>query len=166
MQPDASTDTPEISSATVHRSARAADHALIYSTWLSSMKESMVETRGRSPDAAVRVAPDVFYAGQHRRIERLLSDPATRILLCALVADLDVALGWAIARGDCLHYVFVKPAWRRRGIARGLVQTLANGRFNRYSVHTRPGDSFVVPMMPGAVYDPFAVDTESAHDGA
>lgn len=149
---------PEPLSATaakiVYRDGRAADVPLLFSSWLGSMKDSMVESKGRIPDISIRVTSPVFHAGQHARIDALIADADTRIRCAALFEDLDTVLGWSIARGDCLHYVFVKDAWRRQGIGRALIPA----EVKRFSTRTRSGDSFIVPLLAGAIYDPFAID--------
>lgn len=42
-------------------------------------------------------------------------------MVACLTEDPDVLLGYAISSPEALHYVFVKEAWRRRGIASRLL---------------------------------------------
>lgn len=147
--------------AVVKRVALVSDRPFIISSWISSMRGAFCEERGRlAPPTQVRMTPVVFARGQERRIKRLLDDPQTRVLCAVLADDPDTILGWACARGDSLQYVFVKTLFRRHGIAKKLLGALMPGGVRRYAVRTRAGDSYIVPMLKNAEYDPFSVDGE------
>lgn len=160
MPPQILVDAPdaarEVAALTVNRKGRSDDHDFIFSSWLSSMRESACGNM--QPLVGGRVSREVFEAGQRQRIARLLADPTTKVLCRSFIADLSISAGWAIARGDCLHYVFVKNAWRRKGISRMLVAGLLPDGAARFSCRTSAGNSFVVPGLPGAMFDPYAID--------
>lgn len=142
----------------VTRRFRSGDRDLLFSTWMNTLKATVLEPPGRNIDPVVKQSPSVFFSGQQRRIEQLLADAQTRIACVALTDDLDVVLGWAAARGDCLHYVFVKDGWRRRGIAKQLIAEVLPDGFRRFSVRTPSGDSFIVVRHRGLIFDPYALD--------
>ncbi len=64
---------------------------------------------------------DTFMKGYHAHVETLLSRPQVFVRIACLVADPDVILGFSIIEQDKLHYVFVKPQWRKIGLAKDLV---------------------------------------------
>ena len=146
----------------VSRKFRSSDLPYVVSSWLHSMRPSMVEESEGAPKLPheVRVRKFIYDRGQRRRIGRLLDDPKTRLLCSVAVEDMDTIVGWAAARGDCLHYVFVRPAFRRNGISRDLLRSLFPAGMRRYSTRTAKGDSFVASRHPDAVFDPFAIDGE------
>jgi hypothetical protein len=168
---EASSTSPVV----ILRRGRRADHDLIIASWLRSMRSSFVQLDrdGNRVDPLIRVKSPVFfgnsdpsmgplYTGQQLRIKRLISDPETRVECVAATDDMDVVLSWAIARGDCLHYVYVKEPFRRQGHSKMLIRSLLPNGMRRFSVHTRSGDSFIVSRHPNAVYDPFAIDPRDA----
>lgn len=73
---------------------------------------------------------DIFMANYHSIITNVLESPNTLIQVAVLNEDTDVILGYSIighlkfrknVYGRVLHWVFVKDAWRRLGIAKSLV---------------------------------------------
>ena len=150
----------EIAALTVNRKGRSDDHDFIFSSWLSSMRDAACGSM--MPQVGGRVSREVFEEGQRQRIARLLADPTTKVMCRSFVDDLSISAGWAIARGDCLHYVFVKTAWRRKGISRLLVNGLLPNGAARFSCRTSAGNSFVVPHLGGATFDPYAIDPRKA----
>ncbi len=67
--------------------------------------------------------PGVFYGNYPRLIEAALSEDGARVAVACLKDTPDVILGYAALNSmtHTLHWVFVKPQWRKIGIARMLI---------------------------------------------
>lgn len=63
-----------------------------------------------------------YHYHQHALAERLLRDCTFRV---AIAAD-GVFLGWSVTRPALVHYVYVKPHFRRMGIGRALIAGVGN----------------------------------------
>lgn len=98
---------------------------LIYATWLRSYQASSL--------MAKLVPRDIFFAEHHKVIDRILNHPNTQIRLAVLPSDPSVILGWAVRQHLTLHYIYVKPAFRRYGIASALI---GDQPWSTYSHHT------------------------------
>lgn len=146
----------------VTRKFRSGDRAYVQASWMHSLRGAFVEDATHSLPPEVRMKKHVFDYGQGRRIDALLADPTTRVILQVATEDMDTIVAWAAARGDCLHFVFVRPAFRRQGLSKHMIRTLFPNGLRKFSVHTRHGDSFIVSRNPDAVYDPFAIDPRQA----
>ena len=95
---------------------RETDRAYIEESWLNSHKSS-----ARAQDAGEA------YIREHKRTIRALIARSTVRVAC-LADDDDAILGfavWEVAPIPVLHYVFVRQAGRRTGIASALVGELA-----------------------------------------
>lgn len=90
------------------RRPRPTDQSYIASTWVSSL--SQVRGTPRSEANAL--------------VDRMLDDPAVRLLLAVEPSSIDTILGWLcytpMPRAQVLHYVYVRDKLRDRGIARAL----------------------------------------------
>lgn len=65
---------------------------------------------------------DTFFKVYGEHVGNLLAN--STVLVACLAEDPDVILGYAIVDEPALHYIFVKEAWRGKGIATMLVQNL------------------------------------------
>jgi hypothetical protein len=101
----------------------------------------------------LRIAKAVYCQEHHNGIVGVFSDPNSRVLMAVEPSDDNQIFGWLASSnlpvGSFLHYVFVKPLYRRLGVAAGLLQ--ANGLFDAYTHHT-PCAPWVVGK---AVFDPY-----------
>jgi GNAT superfamily N-acetyltransferase len=114
---------------------------LIYATWLRSYEASSLMTK--------LVPREQFFAGHHKVLDGIFArDPQVR--LAVLPADTEVVLGWLVREGAVVHYVYVKPAFRRYGIARAL---LGDEPWTTYTHHTYPLREI---SLAGKVFDPYA----------
>jgi GNAT superfamily N-acetyltransferase len=68
---------------------------------------------------------DTYYHHYHDIVERYLASPSVVINIACLPDEPDVILGYSVTSTDrkALHWVFVKSAFRRMGIAKSLVPT-------------------------------------------
>ena len=98
------------------RRPRPTDQGFIASTWADSITNG-----GRERKGPINVT-----------IDRLLDDPAVRILVASEPADTNVILGWLVytplpAR-LIIHYAYVRGRMRRRGIMTALINKATNGQ--------------------------------------
>lgn len=120
--------------------------ALVFSTWLRSFQATN--------DFAKRLPRDAFFASHHQVIERILARGAT-VTLAVLPDDHSVVFGWAVTEGPAtVHYVYVKPDFRKFGIARALLEHVEKPFI--YS-HTTNKASQLSHKLVNCAYNPYAV---------
>lgn len=94
------------------RSAEESDKAKIYSTWIRSYREQQTDMHRQA-----------YYAGQRRRVDRLwryttvASSPDVQVSIHAWICGLP-------GTPALVHYVYVPPDLRGKGLMRALVRTL------------------------------------------
>lgn len=128
------------------RQARESDRRFVVNSWFQSYR----------PHAG-DVGFDVYSKGHRAHIEDLfLACPPPAVAVAA--EDPDTILGWSLSRGDHLHYVYVKQAFRRLGIGSLLVPTgmkwytfrtpagLALAK--RFQLRYDPWGSFIKEVVP------------------
>lgn len=81
--------------------------------------KGIVVPMGASGDYLGSIDQDAFMKGYHDHIERLLQ--SSTVSVACLRSDPDVILGYSVSQPGILHWVFVKPDWRRLGIANNLI---------------------------------------------
>lgn len=97
---------------------------LIYATWLRSYQASSPATK--------TIPREQFFSGHHQVLDRIFSR-SPEVRLAVLPEDPEVVLGWLVREKSIVHYVYVKPAFRRYGIARAL---LGEQPWDTYTHHT------------------------------
>lgn len=125
----------------VLRNVRDEDRNYILSSWLRSYAEAP-EFRS--------VEKRVYYRLYEPLVKAMLSRSA--VAVATLPDAPDVVLGWMAIEDDALHYVLVKPRWRKLGIAKWLVGQLEGIDL----VYTHPPASVAAIHMiqPNWTYDP------------
>jgi GNAT superfamily N-acetyltransferase len=95
------------------RQAQADDEAFIYATFLKGLYHGN--------GWFGKIDKTVYFANYHKVIEALLSRSVVKV--ACLADEPDVVLGYSITSPDniTLHWVFVKKAWRKMGLAKRLV---------------------------------------------
>jgi GNAT superfamily N-acetyltransferase len=93
------------------RNVRIEDLNYIYDTWLNGLYFGNETFR--------LMREHIFKQNYQKVLEALI--PNTVIKVCALKDDIDTIIGYAVYRDTALDWVFVKPMWRRIGIAKKLV---------------------------------------------
>lgn len=118
----------------------------VLSAWLRSYKDH--------GDLPRRILDDVYYESYEPIVKAIIKRSAVTIL--CLEDDWDVIVGFACVEGDhTVHYVQVKEAWRRMGLARALISGL-NIRSQPCFTHwTRPVDSLYRKL--DWIYNPFKI---------
>jgi GNAT superfamily N-acetyltransferase len=99
--------------------------SLVFATWLRSFQANSSFARP--------ISREVFFPAHQLVLERLLARPNVEVHLAVWPDDPNVVFGWSVTEGDCVHYVYVKPDFRKAGLARAL---LAHRPFAQYSHHT------------------------------
>lgn len=96
-----------------NRALEPGDEAFIYSTWLRGLYFG---------NAWFRQISKVDYFDKYRAVIKHLLANATVRIVCIEDAP-DVIVGYAVhsADGTTLHWVYVKKAWRKQGIGKGLI---------------------------------------------
>lgn len=95
------------------RDATPDDKAFIYATFLRGLYY------GNPWFTAIN--KDSFMATYHKVIDNLLAKPSTKIKIACIKDDPEVILGYSISEPHTLHWMFVKQAWRRLGLAKQLL---------------------------------------------
>lgn len=85
----------------------------IYGTWLNSLY-------GLSPLYS-HMPKSLFMKYYHDIIDSYLGENNIRINIASLKEDENVIVGYAVFKNEILHYVYVKEAWQKLGIANMLV---------------------------------------------
>lgn len=99
-----------------------------------------------------KIPKDIFMNRYKLVAQALVNDKSTVIKVACLPEDPDVILGYTMLSADqkTIYWVFVKTAWRKRGIAKTLVPTNPD-----YVAHlTKLGQSLLY-KLPNVQLNPF-----------
>lgn len=108
-------DTSMVKAPIVFRDHVKSDNDVIYSTWMNSLYYGN--------DWFREIDNDVFFGKYRKVIETILEKKDTKVTIACLDNDADTVVGYAVAEGlEILHWIYVRPAWRKLGIAKSLVQ--------------------------------------------
>jgi len=97
------------------RDANKNDHNFILATFLRGVYHG---------DTFFSQVPKDLFMSRYKLVAQgLVNDPNTKIKVACLPDDPDVVLGYSILSGDysTVNFVFVKNAWRLKGIGRSLL---------------------------------------------
>lgn len=67
------------------------------------------------------IEPKAYYEVYHAYLCTLLQRPTSTIKLAVLSDDDDVVIGWSLSEGSKLHYIWVNPDGRQKGIAKAML---------------------------------------------
>ena len=99
----------DVLTATVRDFDMEKDGNFIYHSWGNSYREAALGAWGDIPKAT-------YYKRVRLRIDTLLKRGAELKIACD-PDNQDIILGWMCAESPVLHYVYVKEAYRKQGIA-------------------------------------------------
>lgn len=105
--------TNELDELIIIRDVAGGDINFIYDTWLNGLYF------GNETFHLMR--EHIFKRNYQRVLNYLLSLPRCTIRVCALSEDHDTIIGYSVCRGTSLDWVFVKPIWRRLGVAKRII---------------------------------------------
>lgn len=94
------------------REAVTEDYNFIMATWLRGLYYGN--------DWFKRIDKEAFMHHYWGFINKLLTKPTTRIRVACLNDDPQIVLGYSVSEAPVLHWIFVKKAWRKIGLARDL----------------------------------------------
>jgi len=89
------------------------DNNFIYQTWLKGLYYGS--------DFFKQMRSDDFYRYYEQIVKRIIGFPGSEVRVACLSDDHEVVLGYCVFNDSTLHWVFVKPQWRKLGIAKELV---------------------------------------------
>lgn len=125
------------------RAGGPADVNFIYATWLRSYRHSS--------QFAARIQDAVFYRYHQAAIARILQRGAA-VNVCTPQGEPELILGYAVAEGCVLHFVYVKKPFRRGGIGLALA-----GKPELFTHWTKDWDSLKARACPEAQYNPYLI---------
>jgi ribosomal protein S18 acetylase RimI-like enzyme len=133
------------------RDYKSEDRDFVFSSWLRNYKHSSY--------FAKRIRNSVFFFWHQKIADAIVSRPSARILVACAPGESDVILGYLVMEErpteQVIHYVFVKPEFRKMGIGRKLWLKAEVKPTGAYFTHW----TFVVndlrEKMPELTYDPY-----------
>lgn len=145
-----------MSEAVIKREVQPSDMPFIYRSILMGTYHGNKPGKGgkldsRAPvDFFSSISQDTFMLAYHGFLEVLFARPAIKIDIAALQSNPDVILGFSVHEGSVLHFVFVKPDWRKIKIATSLVPE----GITQVSGFTRVGD--IIRRKKNWVFNPWS----------
>jgi GNAT superfamily N-acetyltransferase len=119
------------------------DMSFIYQSWLRGLRYSN--------DWFNTINHDAYYANYTKIVQNLLAQKETQVRVACLIEDPDVIIGYSVTRPEkqAIDWVFVKPHWRKLGIAKDLIP-----KGLKWSTHiTLPGNALRKKL--GLDFNPF-----------
>jgi GNAT superfamily N-acetyltransferase len=110
------------------------DEGLVMDSWLRSFR----------PSWFAGPLPNDLYYDIYRPIirDRVRARSGARVLVATDTEDTAI-LGWMCFEGnDVVHYIYVKDLFRKKGVARALIQSAGLGDAVRYTFRTKAGAAF------------------------
>lgn len=129
------------------RDMRPSDKNLILATFLRGLYY------GESWFSAI---PKAIFMDNYKRVaEALISSPKNVVKVACLKEDSDVILGYSIlsANFTTVHWVYVKSAWRNKGIAKSLLPS-----FPSRVTHLSALGKTLLSKFPTAIFNPFNLE--------
>lgn len=127
------------------RPAQESDKAFVLATWLRGELHASPVYQS-CPRA-------IYFANRPQELRALLAHPNTRINIICLDDDQDVIIAYVVFSAlGCLHWVYVKKAFRGRGIGKNALAGLL-GALKAYSGITQDGRKLVEQF--GLHYNPW-----------
>lgn len=136
-----------------HRPYTAGDHDFICATWVNGFINGQPK-RGDYwfENHLEQIERHAFKVNYNRVVNHILKNPKSETIIACLKEDPTVILGYAVLeKPDTLHWVYVKEAWRKFGIARHLVPKT----ITTVTHLTSPG--LALKRRFGLIYDPFKI---------
>ena len=138
------------------RPSSASDEAFIFASWLRNFQKSGLHSE--------KIPRSVLMRKHHAVIERLLARPTVGVLIAHPKGDPDTIVGWLVwersgadTERPVVHYVYVKGAFRKYGIARQLLESAGLRPNSLAFSHWTLAVNVLVRKYPGLVYDPYTL---------
>lgn len=102
------------------------------------------------------IPKDIFMANYHTILEKILATPGLSVKVSCLKDDNEVILGYSVYHKlnelIVLDWIFVKSAWRRIGIGKGLVPQGV-----MFVTHLTKVGKALMPKIPNVQFNPFLI---------
>lgn len=122
------------------------DLPFVFATWLHAYKKESY--------FAKRIKRDVFFKEHHRLIELLLGK--SQILVAHPIGEPDVILGYLVYTSGVVHFAFVKPEFRKLGIAKTMLNAAKFDTELQFTHWTFSMDD-IIKTHPEMTYNPYAL---------
>lgn len=101
-----------------------------------------------------KIRKDIFMDNYKRIAEFAIDTGKVVIKVACLKEDPEIIIGYSILSADyqAISWVYVKKAWRMKGIARSLVP-----KYPKYITHLSKLGQELMNKLPAAIYNPFYV---------
>jgi GNAT superfamily N-acetyltransferase len=123
---------------------------LIYATWLRCYEASSL--------AAKNIPRDVFFGEHHKLLDSIFAR-GPEVRLAVLPDEPDVVLGWSVHEGGIVHFVYVKPAFRKHGVAAALLEGVQRPFVYTHWTHALRE---LHGKLAGCVYNPYLLTLAAA----
>lgn len=134
----------------VIRPAELDDKAFIYSSWLRGMRFGNSLPFYMVPSPLERIPSDLYYKEYEKIIDQTLCIPGVRVDIACEVENKVWTAGYAVYNTPNIYWVFVKPAFRKLGIANLL---LKDKNIEVAKSTTKVG--YAISLKKGIIYNPF-----------
>jgi hypothetical protein len=124
------------------RDAEYGDKSFIFSTWLKGVYYGCTYFR--------QMPQDLYYDLQGDQITKVLQDPSTHIRIACDQDDPPWVVGFCVYKNSDLHWIYVKLDFRKKGIARLLMQGV---EIQQVKAMTRVGKA--IADNHGLIFNPF-----------
>lgn len=129
------------------RRMRESDRPLVLHSWVTSYAAKSQDARD------YQGAAHSLFSSDYAHVVRDLVERSNVVVACLKDAP-DTVIGWMAIENDALHYVLVKPRWRRMGVARWLLAALAGIPL---VITHRTTDSAKCPVPEAWIYRRFRI---------
>jgi GNAT superfamily N-acetyltransferase len=97
-----------------------------------------------------KIKREIFFPNYRVIIDSIVQGKEVEILVACFMEDPNLILGYSISCNDVLHYVYVKGAYRRKGLGKMLIP---NKQLNKVSHYTTMGEFLDLNLE----LDPFVI---------
>lgn len=108
------------------------EQGFLYSTWLKSYKSS--KDVGPLPN-------NLYWPVLSQTIKQILETPGTKVVVACNSEDPNQLFGYICSSWGApeavVHYLYVKPTFRKNGIGKALLEHVVKGTTYRYTFRTR-----------------------------
>lgn len=101
------------------------------------------------------IPKNIFMDNYKKIAEAIVNSPNVTLKIACLNEDPDVILGYSVLSSDfqTIHWVYVKSAWRKKGIGRSLVPRMPTN-----VTHLTLLGKTLIKKFDNTVFNPFALD--------
>lgn len=142
-------DTTDLEKFIEYRQAEKHDMNFVRSAWLNGLYHGS--------DWYTLIPRDIFDSKFNQVMNHILSKPRVRVTLAVVKEEPSAIVGFSIYEFDqaedvTLHWLYVKPAWRDKGVAR----TLVHPDTAQVTHMTKIGKS-LLRKAKDVIFNPFAI---------